>query len=234
LKALLFDLDGTLLKVDMQRFIPAYLDGLSTSLGGNLAPAEFRAVARSGILQLLANRQSAGCNRARFLGILQQQLHIAPEIFARALADFCQGGLQRLRPMVEPLPVARELLDRAFASGYKVVIATNPVFPREIVQARLEWGGLADYPFDLITDWDNCAYCKPAPGYFQDLLAKLDLQPEQALMVGNDTGHDLAAGHVGIPTFLVDTWLIERDDGSPPPTWRGNHQQLVELLEQLG
>lgn len=234
LRALFFDLDGTLLKVDMQRFIPAYLDGLAACLGETLSPAEFRAVARGGIHQLLANRRALGCNRDQFLRTLQQQLDISPGRFSRALADFCANGLQRLQPMVESLPIVRELLDHAFASGCKVVIATNPVFPLEIVRARLEWGGLADYPFDLITDWNNCSYCKPAPGYFQDLLKKLALKPEQVLMVGNDTGHDLAAGRVGIPTYLVDTWIIERDDESPPATLRGNHQNLVELLRQLG
>ena len=53
-------------------------------------------------------------------------------------------------------------------------------------------------------------------------------------MVGNDTGHDLAARQVGIPTFLVDTWLEDRCNGLFASDFRGSHSDPYRLVGQLG
>jgi len=233
IRALFFDLDGTLLQVEMRQFIPTYLDGLAVHLGDRVDPPAFRALARNAIMHLLERRQRDGSNRRQFLRLLETHGGISPQQFERALGAYCDDGLECLRPLVRPLPEIRTLLDTAFASGREVVIATNPVFPREIVAARLRWGGMDDYPFALVSDWENSCLCKPAPGYFEDLLEHFNLRPEQALMIGNDTGHDLAAGRVGIATLLVDTWLIDRKEDALPPDWRGDHHQLIEILQQM-
>jgi len=232
-RALFFDLDGTLLQVEMQRFIPAYLDGLATHLGPRVEPAVFRALARGGIMSLLDRGDRDGCNREAFLRHLERHGGIEAAEFDRALRACCAEDLETLRPMVKPLPQIRDLLDAAFASGREVVIATNPVFPREVIEARLRWGRMADYPFALVSDWENSTICKPAGGYFVDLLDHLRLQPEEALMIGNDTGHDLAAGHAGIATLLVETWLIERGGSMPAPAWQGDHDDLLQFLRNL-
>ncbi len=51
-------------------------------------------------------------------------------------------------------------------------------------------------------------------------------------MVGNDTEHDLAAREVGIATFLVDTWLVDRLDGRFETDFRGGHADLLRFLEE--
>jgi FMN phosphatase YigB (HAD superfamily) len=113
-----------------------------------------------------------------------------------------------------------------------VVLATNPIFPREVIDARLAWGDLADLPFQPVTSYETSRQCKPHPGFFHDLLAELDLPPRSCLMVGNDTLHDLAAGLVGMPTCLLTTWRIDR---TPVLTadWEGPHQALLEQLRPL-
>ncbi len=52
-------------------------------------------------------------------------------------------------------------------------------------------------------------------------------------MVGNDTEHDLAAAQVGIPTFLVETWMIDRLDGAFQSDMRGDHDGLLEFLQKV-
>jgi hypothetical protein len=53
-------------------------------------------------------------------------------------------------------------------------------------------------------------------------------------MVGNDTEHDLGARSAGIPTFLVDTWLLDRANGHYVTDFRGGHLDLFRFLGQLG
>jgi len=232
-EAVLFDLDGTLLQVRMEEFIPTYLGQLATRFAPQISVERFRRAVRAVIHGLLTVRPAGPSNEALFLAGIERQLGIAPEAFRAAFADWAATEMAGLQTLIEPLPEARALVEAALAGGRAVVIATNPVFPRALIEARLDWGGLAGLPFTLVTSFENTRHCKPDPGYFLDLAATLNLPPERCLMVGNDTCHDLAACRVGMPTFLVDTWLIEREEGCFEPAWRGSHAELLAFLEKL-
>jgi FMN phosphatase YigB (HAD superfamily) len=128
------------------------------------------------------------------------------------------------------LPQARQAVEAAVSQGAKIVLATNPVFPRAAVDSRLEWAGLADVEFDWVTSYENSRFCKPSPGYYLDILEQINLEPQQCLMVGNDAREDTAAAALGIDTFLVEGYIVEHP-GATPPTWRGSWQELLELLQ---
>ncbi|AMV73537.1 HAD family hydrolase [Desulfuromonas carbonis] len=234
LRGVLFDLDGTLLQVDMGEFIPAYIGRLGSHFADQVAPDRFARTLRAAIHALLAGEGEGKNNEERLLAILEQQTGLAAAHFFDRFQAFVSDGLAELAPLVRGLPLARTILQRAFDRGLKVAIATNPVFPRAVVAARLAWGGLAEFPFDLVTTIENSRYCKPQPDYFRDVAAEIGLAPEECLMVGNDTSHDLAARQVGMPTFLVDTWLVDRNNGHFACDFRGGHPDLFRFLGRLG
>lgn len=231
IRAVLFDLDGTLVDVEMPRFIPAYVAALGRQFLDRAPLARFAQVALQTV-HALVHVEDGGCsNEERFLASLERHLGISPEMYRERLAAFCQDGLTELAPMVEPVPESRSLIDACLERGLPVVIATNPVFARPVIDARLEWGGIADYDFEFVTTLENSRFCKPSPRYFLDLAARLGVAPSECLMVGNDTGHDLAATLIGMPTFLVDTWPVEREE-SFEPDYRGGHGELLRFLEE--
>ncbi|WP_305044685.1 HAD family hydrolase [Geoalkalibacter sp.] len=233
LRAVFFDLDGTLLQVEMNSFIPAYVQGLSGHFK-DLAPRpRFVDTVIKATFALLHDESDACTNQQLFQGALERHLGIAPAQFEERLAAYVQNGMQGLKPLVEPLSLSRDILELCFARGWTVVIATNPVFPRALVEARLRWGGLEDFSYHLVTSYENTRFCKPHPGYFRDILDTFALAPEQCLMVGNDTEHDLAAGQVGIATWLVDTWLVDRLGGGYRYDHRGDHQRLFDFLQTI-
>jgi FMN phosphatase YigB (HAD superfamily) len=234
IRAVLFDLDGTLLQVEMESFIPAYIAQVGRHFAPQVAAEPFQRVFRSAIRALLTAETGDCSNQDRFLDILEHDLQLPAERVAAGLEAFYQDGLADLAGLIRPLPLARNILARCFKRDLKVVIATNPVFPRPVVDARLRWGGIADFPFELVTTLENCRFCKPQPGFFEDLLRTLGLTPEACLMVGNDTGHDLASRQIGIPTFLVDTWLVDRCGGEFITDFRGGHLDLFRFLGKLG
>lgn len=234
IRGVLFDLDGTLLQVEMSEFIPAYIGGLAGHFDDLVDPQRFARTLRAGIHALLADAGGKGSNETQLLGIVETQLGIPATEFRRRFAGYVDDGLGGLQPLVRALPLARNILSRCFERGLKVAIATNPVFPRPVVAARLDWGGIADFPFDLVTSVENSRFCKPQPGYFLEVAEELGLAPQECLMVGNDTSHDLAARQVGIPTFLVDTWLVDRCDGDFVWDYRGSHSDLFRFLGRLG
>ncbi len=234
IEAVLFDLDGTLLQVEMADFIPAYIGGLAAHFADRADHGAFGRTVRGTIHALLTRPGDGTTNEELFLAALERQFAITPALFGERLAAYCADGLFGLAPLVRPLPLARRILESCFARGLRVVIATNPVFPRSVIEARLAWGGIADFPFDLVTTFENSRYCKPNPAYFAEVLGRFGLEGRQAVMVGNDTEHDLAARQAGIPTFLVDTWMVDRLGGNYACDFRGGHLELCRFVARLG
>lgn len=220
----------------MERFIPAYLEGVAYHLGFSERD-EVVAFARSvrGVIHaMLARSESDSTNEEFFLQEITATTGIDAERMRSSLAAFCEDGLNDLRTFVRPAPFLTSLLRRVRDLELELVLATNPVFPLEIIRARMGWGGLAVDDFTLVTSYENTRYCKPQPGYFEQLLDTLQRRPEECLMIGNDTEHDLAAAECGIATFLLDTWMIDRCNGEFKADFRGSHDDLLMLLDRVG
>lgn len=231
LRAVFFDLDGTLIDVDMALFVPAYLSRLSACLAAHADPRRISATLLSAVREMLDGNNGPQTLEAFLQDRLAGQLGLSWSDYQSGLMEFCTTKLEELRPLVRPHPLSRPLLESCLARGWQVVLATNPIFPLQVVQARLDWGGLADIPFRVVTGYENCSYCKPHQGFFSSLYEQLALPPSACLMVGNDTLHDMAAGRCGMPTCLLTTWLIDRPGGTFPASWEGPHQALLELFE---
>lgn len=233
IRAVLFDLDGTLLRVQMAEFIPRYIDGLAELCKEVVAPKKFTAAMLAGIRSLIRFPGEAGVtNEQRLFTFLQQQLAV-PESQLRACLDsYRHAGMVELQGLVRGVPLARKIVDEC-QQQLPLVLATNPVFPGFMIDARLAWAGMEDVEFAHVTSYENSCYCKPQAGYFQEIADRLQLAPQECLMVGNDTQHDMAAAAIGMQTFLVDTWVIERDGADWPYQQRGDHLALQNYLQQV-
>ena len=123
----------------------------------------------------------------------------------------------------------RELKDM----GYRVVLATNPLFPSIATQSRARWAGLNPEDFDLITTYENSFHCKPNPDYYRDILNTLGLKAEECLMVGNDVSEDMIAESLGMKVFLLTDCLINKEnrDISRYPT--GSFPELMTYIREV-
>lgn len=125
-----------------------------------------------------------------------------------------------------PLKILRE-------KGYRLVLSTNPVFPRMATYQRMSWAGLVPEDFEYVTTWENSRRCKPNPEYFTELMDRLSLDPADCLVVGNDTRDDMAAGTAaGMSTYLITDFLIDRD-GSAGKYQSGTFEEFVRFAEDL-
>jgi len=230
IEAVWFDLDGTLVQVDMQVFVPAYLQRLSARLAALADPRTTARILREAVMQILLTPAGEQTLEELLLDSLQERLGIHPDQYRQGLAAFCREDLAELSPLVKAHLRTRELLEACLARGWRLVLATNPIFPRAVIEARLAWGGLADLPFEIITSYETARCCKPHLAYFQGLLDALELPPDACLMVGNDTQHDLAASRAGVPTCLLTTWRIERPGERFAANWEGDHEDFLSLL----
>jgi len=231
IRAVLFDLDGTLLGVDMQAFIPVYLEGLALRLSDLADGRRIADAMRQAVIGMLTEVDGKRTLEQRMLASLEQQLAIPPERYHAALENFCLESLSGLRPLVQGHPLTPSLLEACRGRGWPMVLATNPIFPRAVIEARLAWADIDHTVFDHVTDYESCRHCKPHPEYFDEILTRLDMPPDQCLMVGNDTHHDMAAGLVGMKTCLLTLWQIDRKGPRFPADWQGTHEELLRLLQ---
>ena len=113
------------------------------------------------------------------------------------------------------------------------VLATNPLYPAIATENRMRWAGFEPQDFELYTTYENYSHCKPNPAYFQEVLGKLGLQPEECLMVGNDANEDMAAAKIGIKVFLLPKWLVNRDNVDISSYPQGDFDDLLQFIDSL-
>ncbi len=233
IKAVLFDLDGTLLRADMRNFIPQYISSLASYCSDVVEPKKFTSVLLT-IIRDLIHTDSDGSmtNEERVYTRMHHELAIPATLLRESLTQLKAQDMDGLRKFIRPIPLAQQIVKDCQQKNIPLVLATNPVFPKFMIQARMEWAELAEASFIHLTSYENSYYCKPQAGYFQAIADRLDIAPENCLMVGNDLNHDLAAVAVGMQTYLVDTWLENRDNSEWPCEHRGDHGSLQKFLQQ--
>lgn len=229
--ALLIDLDGTLLDLDLESFVPAYVTALARYFSDRLSPDSFAHHLLSATRSTMENEDPHQTNETVFYADFCRRLGVARTDIDPLTEEFYKKDFPGLRPWGAPRPHAREVLSAARSRSLKLVLATQPVFPRTAVIERLSWGGLPATPFDLITTIENMHHCKPNPEYYLEIARKIDTPPERCIMAGNDTLDDISAARAGMGTFLVEGGVIERTPAEPVSDYRGTLAELAALIE---
>jgi len=126
-------------------------------------------------------------------------------------------------------PEARKVIQTAFNKDYKVVIATTPVLPLTAIEQRLNWAGIGDFPYELITSIENTSATKPNLLYYQLIFKYLNLSAKECIMVG-DEDKDMVCAKLGSQTFLVNSPNTNLRPETPEPTYKGILKDLMKLL----
>ncbi len=230
IQAVFFDLDGTLVEVDMHRFVPSYLLRLTQQMSDQVDPARATRALHRAVAAMFANTDADKTLESILLEVLQSELAMSPGAYEASLERFCRNDLDSLRHLVSGHPLSPRLVEASLERGWQVVLATNPIFPRAVIDARIAWGALDGGAFHYVTTYETAHFCKPNPGFFEELLDRLQLPASACLMIGNDTLHDLAACQVGMQTCLLTPWRIHRPDAHFTADWQGSHEELLAMI----
>lgn len=228
----LFDLDGTLLPFDQQDFVKIYFSELCKKLAPLGYEADYTVKSVWAGTAAMIKNDGSRLNADAFWETFRAMNAGRPD--ARPLCDeFYTQEFDRARTCLKYVPQHGEMLRELRSAGLKPVLATNPIFPLDGVKTRLAWAGLSAEDFDYITHYENSTYCKPNPMYFEEIMAKLGLKPDECLMVGNNVSEDMAAEKCGIRTFLV-TDFVENPDGCDYSRFKqGNAADAAEYALSL-
>ncbi len=233
LQAVLFDLDGTLLDNDMDVFLPRYFRAVGAAVSHILPPKEFLAHLLAATQVMLAN-DGRGTNEEVFAEVFYPLVGRSRAELAPLFERFYTQDFPALQATTRCRPAARLAVQAAFDLGYRVAIATNPLFPATAMRQRLAWAGVEDFPYALVTTYENSRACKPNPLYSSQIAETLGCPSAACLMVGNGPD-DLAAALAGCRTYLVeDGTPVSGRETAPEPTYRGALSDLPRLLTAEG
>jgi hypothetical protein len=119
-------------------------------------------------------------------------------------------------------------MDWAFSCGYRVAIATDPLFPRKATYHRLRWAGLDPEKFEVVSTFDDFHFTKSRPAYYAEVLGRLGWPEGPVLMVGNEVQRDLVpANQLGLKTYFID------GDAGSSPGFEAGRGRLGELRPWL-
>jgi HAD superfamily hydrolase (TIGR01662 family) len=227
IRTILLDLDDTLLDNDMGRFLPPYFAALGQCLAPFVAPEDFVDIVLASSQVMVNNQDPTVTNQQAFDADFTSRLG-HPESEIRPVIDFFyEKDFPALKRYTRPRPQARPLVQTLFDQGYDVVIATNPMFPRRAIEHRLAWAGVSDFPFTLVTTYENSHFCKPNPSYYLEILEVVGCRPREGIMVGDDFGNDIEpALQVGLNTY----WITDRARDSVS-TYLGLRGTLADCLD---
>lgn len=224
----LFDLDGTLLPMELDAFTGAYFSLLAekaAQLGyeaGPLTDAVWKGTAA------MMKNDGGAPNRVRFWETFAHILGKEAAGLEPAFDDFYAHEFDKAKSSVGKNPLAKAAVHGLREKGCDVILATNPLFPEAGVRTRLNWLGLAPEDFSLVTTYENSAYCKPNPAYYREILQKTGKKPEECLMVGNDTREDLAARQAGLAVYLITDCLVDPDKADLTGVPAGTFEEFME------
>ena len=202
---LLLDLDDTLLDTNLEAFVPVYFQALSQHLANHASPNSMLRSLIAGLNLMVESEDPTRTLQEIFDSDFYPNLGVDREEMVEPIEDFYDNVFPSLAQHTRPRPDAVSLIDWAFSQGYRIAIATDPLFPRKATYHRLRWAGFDPERFELVSTFEHFHFTKTHPAFYAEVLGRLGWPEGPVLMVGNDLERDLVPAHrLGLKTFLVD------------------------------
>jgi FMN phosphatase YigB (HAD superfamily) len=231
-KAVFFDLDGTLLPLDMELFISLYYEAIEDNGVMRLIhPENGHEIFEKAIHAMMANDGRA-TNADVFCGVIERLSGMDRHRFTEIMDAFYHSGYKRIRAGAQREARVSEAVETLKGKEYRLIISTNPLFPAVATNQRVEWAGLDPSDFEYVSYYDNSSFCKPNPGYYREILAKTGLDARECYIVGNDVREDMSAVALGFKGFLLTDHLIG-DLERAPECQKGDYSALLAFAKSL-
>ncbi len=233
IKAVVFDLDGTLLPMDQNLFMKAYFGGLAK----RLAPHGYDSEKLIGAIwlgsQAMVKNDGSKTNEEvfwdKFSEIFGEDVRKDEPFFEEY---YCED-FDKVSASCGYNPEAAKAVAEIKKMGFRVALGTNPLFPSIATEKRVRWAGLDVSDFEFYTTYENSNFCKPNLHYYEHILKKLQLSAEEVLMVGNDVGEDMIAEKLGMKVFLITDCLINKDNQDISVYPSGSFLELLEFAKKV-
>ena len=201
---LLLDLDDTLLDSNFEAFLPAYFQALSKHLAARVSPEIMLPALMSGTKLMMENKDFTRTLKDVFDSEFYPRIGIAPDELAPLLDEFYNVVFPSLVGHTRSRPDALSFVDWALKQGFRIAIATDPLFPAKAAHHRVRWAGLDPEKFELVSSYEQFHFTKTYPAYYAEVLGHMGWPDGPLLMAGNDLERDiLPARRLGLAAYHV-------------------------------
>jgi len=202
---LLLDLDDTLLNTNLQSFVPAYFQALANELAPQITPTVMFRALIAGTQKMNESTDFTKTLREVFDEEFYPQIDVERGKLDSAIENFYDNIFPTLQNLTSPKEGAKEFVEWAFAQGFRIAIATDPLLPTKATHHRLRWAGFEPNQFEIVSTYENFHFSKTYPAYYAEVLGLMGWADNPILMVGNDLDRDIIpAKRLGLKTYLVD------------------------------
>ena len=232
IKTVFYDLDGTLLPMDMDKFMKAYFGAIAMKMGPLGYDKEKLIAAIWAGTRVMVKNDGSRTNEEAFWDYFCKEMNIdidKKEVFE----DFYRNEFDSVQASCGYNEEVPKLIKTVREMGLKQVLATNPIFPSIATEKRMAWAGLSISDFETVTTYENSHYSKPNPMYYEELLNKLNLKAEETLMIGNDAVEDVAAMKTGMKVFIVTDCLLNPTNEDISSIPQGNFSDALAYIRKL-
>ncbi len=203
IRAVLLDLDGTLLDADVDQLMSHYIRALAAYMSRWMPAETFVEALMAGTRAMIRDDDPTQTNAEVFWRVFNARSPLSREEIAPAFDRFYAEEFPKLAQYGRPRPAARPLIEKLRSQGCRIVLATNPVFPETAIRQRMAWAGIADIPFDLVTTFENMHATKPNLSYYLEIAERIGVTPASCLMAGDEPELDGAAVKAGMRFFHI-------------------------------
>ncbi|MGF9906424.1 HAD family hydrolase [Brevibacillus porteri] len=229
---ILFDLDGTLLEMQTEPFVKSYLVEVGRHVGDKYDTEKLLALIWDATKAMIMNQEPDKTNERVFIEHFMEHSEWEREEIWPLFDSFYRDVFPTLSHLTYPSPWAKQIIAAAKEQGFRVAVATNPVFPRDAIHHRLAWIGMSPDDFELVTVYEESHFTKPNPGYYNEICQKLGVEPKDCVMVGNHMQEDMVASKLGMKTFLVTNWMEDRGEPQYQVDQRGSLEELCTAISE--
>lgn len=231
IKAVLFDLDGTLLPMDQDKFIEKYFGMLAAKFAPyGYDPKDLIKAVWIGVSAMVSGdgtKRNEETFWDSFVDVCGEKCREHMPVFE----DFYANDFDKVSAVCGFNENSNKTVKALKSKGIRIILATNPVFPAVATLCRMKWAGLDKNDFELITTYENSCSTKPGLIYYREILEKVGLTPSECIMVGNDVNEDMVARELGIKVFLLTDCLINKDNKDISEFPHGGFLELNDFLE---
>lgn len=233
-KAILYDMDGTLVPMDMKEFTDGYFRLLAKRLTPYNIPTDLLIDSIWKGTAAMVQNDGSRKNVEAFWEVFYKLTGVTDKSIEAECDDFYGREFKDAKAFTKDNDLATEAVALSRQKADLVALATNPLFPMVGQVTRMSWVGLKPEDFDLVTSYESDSYCKPNPKYYETVCDRLGVTPSECLMIGNDEEEDMYAACTlcGMDGFLVtDTMIKSKEHPWKGP--KGSFEDLIEMLKEL-
>lgn len=232
IKNILFDLDGTLIKIFQEKFNEKFYKIIYLRFLKNGYDAETLSKIMLEGIKLMVFNDGKVSNEEVLWSNFEKKSGIKREVIFSSMKELYDEDFDTLKDCIETVEVTGKAINELYEKGYNLILATNPLFPLIAVTKRAGWGNIDCNKFSYITSYENSSFSKPNINYYKEIIEKNNLNIEEIMMFGNDTIEDLSIEQLGIPCYIITNNVVNPQN-LDRCTKKGDYNEFYSFISNL-